>query len=193
MQDLHRVGEPAQDLPIDVVQEQDLEEVSGAPSVAHEPTTDDPAVDEVGSTEPEPDAVEEPVEVEAAAEPPATIPHPEIESDGFEPASVDVARRDVAPLDAAAPLEAAAFDATPVAPARLEPTPVDPAEEPSGHGAVTGGVEAEGEEDVAYAPVAVPTPAPRRHRGRVVAPAGPPPTRPSTSDDAPEAPVDEHG
>jgi ribonuclease E len=195
-------GEPAQDLPTDVVQEQDLEEFSGAPSVADEHTTDEPAVDEVGSTEPEPKAVEEPVELEAAAEPPATIPHPEIESDGSEPASVDVAALNAAPLDAA-PLEAAAtldvapirptaVDATPVARARLEPTPGDPAEEPSGHRAVTGGVEAEGEEDVAYAPVVVPTPAPRRHRGRVVAPAGPPPTRPSSPDDAQEAPVDEH-
>jgi ribonuclease E len=192
-----RVSQPAQDEPVDVVREQDLEEVVGAPTAAEEP-----AAGEHDSNERESDAVEEPVVVEPAVEAPTRSPHPVAESDGSESAdsldtaALDGVQVDAAPLDAAflddapvdaAPLDAAPADAAPLEAAALEPASPNSAAEPSGSGAVTG----PGEEEPAYAPVVAPPATPRRHRGRVVAPAGPPPTRSDSADDAPEAAVDE--
>ena len=142
------VDASVQDEPVDVVREQDLEEAAVAPSTAEEPTTEEPAAGDLDSTEPESNAVEEPVEDD----------RPLPESDGSEPASLE--------------------------PASLEPASLEPADV-SDDGAATGPTA----EEPAYPTVAAPPAKPRRHRGRVVAPAGPPRTRSGGADDAPEAAV----
>jgi ribonuclease E len=94
-----RVSQPAQDEPVDVVREQDLEEVVGAPTAAEEP-----AAGAHDSNERESDAVEEPVGVEPAVEAPTRSPHPVAESDGSQSTdSLDTAALDGVQVDAAPP------------------------------------------------------------------------------------------
>ena len=189
------VGELAQDEPVDVVQEQDLEEATAAPTAAQEPTPDEPPAGELDSTERGSDVVEGPVGVEPAAESLATSRHPEAESDGSEPAPLDAAPLNAAPVEptplGATPVEPAPLDLAPLGADPLEPASFD-STEPAVSGP-TGLGEEEGVEESAYSPVSAPAATPRRHRGRVVAPAGPPPTRSSNPDDAPEAAVGEDG
>jgi ribonuclease E len=133
--------------------------------VVHEQDLEEAAAVPSAADEP---TTEEPMTEEPMTEEPVEDHRALPESDGSEPAAPEPAAPEPAALE----------------PASLEPAPVDPADA-SDNGTPTG----PGEEEPAYSPAAEPPAKPRRHRGRVVAPAGPPRTRSDGADDAAEAAV----
>jgi ribonuclease E len=148
-------GEPGQDGPLDIVLELDLEETEHA-LVAEDVTEDVTEVVTDDVTEPE---AAEPTESSDVTEP--TEADVRADADAVAAATAEPDRDDEPTTqDAAEPSapEVAQVDPEPQAAPEPSQAPVD-------------------EDDTAYAaPVSSPPSRPRRHRGRVVAPAGPPRT-----------------